>query len=263
MTNELDPIAAFAEERRETIAGYEQDEELKHLSADWRREAMAKRYVYNFDWLGRPIIQYPQDIQAVQEIVWRTRPDLIIECGIAHGGSLILSASMLALLDLCDATEAGEVLDPASPKRKVIGIDIDIRSHNRKAIEAHPLANRIEMVEGSSIEPSVVAEVLDRAAGFQRIMVCLDSMHTHDHVLGELNAYAPLVTKGCYCIVFDTLVEDLPRDFFRDRPWNPGNSPKTAVDEFLKDNSDFKIDHDMESKLLVTVAPGGFLERIR
>ena len=256
-------MANFNDEVVERIAAARASKSLNDTAQRFLEETIEAKYSYNFFWLGRPIIQYPQDIQAVQEIVWRTRPDLIIECGIAHGGSLILSASMLALLDLCDATEAGRPLDTTRPSRKVIGIDIDIRAHNRAAIEAHPLANRIEMVEGSSTDPSVVAEVKNRAAGFARVMVCLDSMHTYNHVLGELAAYAPLVTKGCYCIVFDTLVEELPEGFFEDRPWNPGNSPMTAVDEFLSGNSEFRVDSDIESKLLITVAPGGFLERVR
>lgn len=219
------------------------------------------QYSYNFYWAGRPIIQYPQDMVALQEIVWATRPDLIIETGIAHGGSLILSASLLAMLEYCDAAEAGETLDPARPRRKVLGIDIDIRPHNRAAIESHPLAARIEMIEGSSIAPAVVADVRARAEGAGRVMVCLDSNHTHDHVFAELEAYAGLVTVGCYCIVFDTVVEDLPAELTGDRPWGPGDNPKTAVHAWLPDNPDFEIDHDRDAQLLISVAPHGYLRR--
>lgn len=257
----MDPIKQFAMERQAAIAGYDADEEFKALSSQWRQMSMDKRYVYNFDWMGRPIIQYPQDIQAIQELVWSTRPDLIIETGIAHGGSIILSASMLAMLDMCDAIEAGTTLDPKVSRRKVIGIDIDIRKHNRDAIEKHPMASRIEMIEGSAIAESVIDQVRRASEGYERVMVCLDSMHTHDHVLAELEAYAPLVTSGCYCVVFDTFVEDLPHGFFNDRPWNVGDNPKTAVREYLKTHPEFSIDKAVEGKLMVTVAPDGFLLR--
>jgi cephalosporin hydroxylase len=241
-----------------------QDAELAAKSLDWMLHSGAKYgYSYNFAWLGRPVIQYPQDTMAMQELVWQTRPDLIIETGIAHGGSLVLSATLLALLDYCDAVTHGTILDPRHPRRKVIGIDIDIRAHNRVAIEAHPMAHRIEMIQGSSAASEVIAEVGKRAAGFARIMVCLDSNHTHEHVLAELNAYAPLVTAGCYCIVFDTVIEDMPKGYFTDRPWDQGNSPRTAVCEYLRTHPEFSIDAEMHDKLQITVARGGFLKRIQ
>lgn len=257
----MDPIKQFSMERQAAIAGYATDQEFETLSSQWRQMSMDKRYVYNFDWLGRPIIQYPQDIQAVQELIWATRPDLVIETGIAHGGSIILSASLLAMLDMCDAIEAGVTLDPRASRRKVIGIDIDIRKHNREAIEKHPMASRIELIEGSAVSDAVVDQVRQASQGYQRVMVCLDSMHTHDHVLAELEAYAPLVTPGCYCVVFDTFVEDLPKDFFENRPWNVGDNPKTAVHQYLKDHPEFSIDKTFDTKLMVTVAPDGFLVR--
>ncbi|EJL51827.1 cephalosporin hydroxylase [Rhizobium sp. CF122] len=257
----MDPIKQFMDERAATAATYNADVDFQKASRHWRELSMDKRYVYNFDWLGRPIIQYPQDIQAVQELVWRTRPDLIIETGIAHGGSLVLSASLLAMLDMCDAIATGATIDPRVSKRKVIGIDIDIRAHNRAAIEAHPMSSRISMLQGSSIARDVVDQVKAMARGYERVMVCLDSMHTHEHVLAELEAYAPLVTPDCYCVVFDTFVEDLPPGFFADRPWNVGDNPKTAVHTYLKSHSEFEIDRDFESKLMVTVAPDGFLRR--
>lgn len=225
--------------------------------------ANALKYSYHFEWMGRPIIQYPQDVMAVQELVWTARPDLIIETGIAHGGSLIMSASMLALLDLSDAIQSGATISPRDSRRKVIGVDIDIRDHNRAAIESHPMSGRIHMLQGSSIDPAVVAEVRRLAAGYQRVMVFLDSMHTHAHVAAELEAYAPLVTPGSYCVAFDTVIEDMPADWFPDRPWGHGNNPKTAVKEFLKGHGDFQLDEEIERKLLITVAPGGFLKRIR
>ena len=224
-------------------------------------ESISARYSYSFSWLGRPVIQYPQDIVAVQELIWRVRPDLIIETGIAHGGSLILSASLLALLDMCDAIECGASFDPRESRRRVIGIDIDIRSHNRQAIDSHPMASRIDMIEGSSISHNVVAAVHERAKACRNIMVFLDSNHTHEHVLSELEAYAPLVSAGSYCVVFDTVVDDMPKTMFPDRPWGPGDNPKTAVHEYLKTHPEFEIDADIPNRLLITVARDGYLVR--
>lgn len=257
-----DPIKQFHQERSRQIAAYQSDGVFTTQSQGWLEASMRRRYVYNYDWMGRPIIQYPQDMVAMQEIVWATRPDLIIETGIAHGGSLVLSASLLAMLDYCDASLAGVELDPKAGKRKVLGLDIDIRPHNRAAIESHPLAHKIDMIQGSSVSPDIVAQVEEYARGYRRVMVCLDSNHTHEHVLAELHAYAPLTTKGCYCVVFDTFVEDMPNDLFPDRPWATGDNPKTAVWEYLKTHSEFEIDRSIQNKLQITVAPDGFLKRV-
>jgi len=243
----------FKEECNKEIA-LQNNPELWQKTYDWMFADNMKHYSYHFEWLGRPIIQYPQDIVQFQEIVWRTKPDLIIETGIAHGGSLVLSASMLALLDISP---------PPQKKRMVLGIDIDIRKHNREAIEAHPLANKIKMIEGSSIDENLVKEVRNFAKNFQSIMVCLDSNHTHDHVLQELELYAPLVSVGNYCIVWDTVVEDMPEGSTPDRPWGKGNNPKTAVWEYLKTHAEFEIDRDIQNKLLITVAPDGYLKKVR
>lgn len=258
----MNPIEQFEQERGARITAYGADDDFKVLSRAWLEASMRRQYVYNFNWLGRPIIQYPQDMVAMQELVWQVKPDLIIETGIAHGGSLVLSASLLAMLDMCEAIEAGESIDPRVSRRKVLGVDIDIRDHNRAAIEAHPMASRIRMIQGSSIAPEVVAQVREAAAGFERVMVCLDSMHTHDHVLAELEAYAPLVAVGSYCVVFDTFVEDMPPRFFADRPWDVGNNPKTAVQAWLKTHPEFVVDREIENKLMVTVAPNGFIKRV-
>jgi cephalosporin hydroxylase len=258
----MDPIAAFNQERNLRIARAETDLAMQTLSAQWREESMQRMYVYNFSWLGRPIIQYPQDMVGLQEIVWDTKPDLIIETGIAHGGSLVFSASLLALLEMCESIETGAAFNPAKPKRKVLGVDIDIRSHNKDAILAHPLANRIEMIQGSSIASETIAAVKDIAKDFSNILVCLDSNHTHAHVLAELEAYAPLVGRGNYCVVFDTFVEDVPKALFADRPWGPGDNPKTAVQKYLSTHSEFQIDKSIENKLGITVAPSGYLRRI-
>nr|WP_287601777.1 cephalosporin hydroxylase family protein [Thiothrix sp.] len=217
------------------------------------KTSLASKYSYSFSWLGRPIIQYPQDILAMQELIWSIQPDLIIETGIAHGGSLIFSASMLELNAACGGSQVAEVL----------GVDIDIRAHNREAIEAHPMSKRISMIQGSSIAPDIIAQVKAKAAGKQRVLVCLDSNHTHEHVLAELEAYAPLTSVGSYCVVFDTIVEDMPAEMFPDRPWEPGNNPKTAVWEYIKAHPEFEIDKQVDHKLLISVAPDGYLKRVR
>jgi len=246
---------------RQTSAAMAADPAVKRAVADFIAATTPHKYTYHFDWLGRPLIQFPQDIVAVQELVWTVRPDLIIETGIAHGGSLILSASLLALLDLVDAIEGGTMLDPRQSRRRVLGIDVDIRPHNRQAIEAHPLASRIEMIQGSSIAADVIAAVRRRAGDFPTVMVLLDSNHTHAHVLAELEAYAPLVSAGSYCVVFDTIVDEMPKSAFPNRPWGPGDNPKTAVHAFLAGHPEFTIDASVHRKLLLTVAPEGFLKR--
>ena len=251
----------FEKEVIERIQQNQNDADLKQASLDFTRLSTKPQYSYNFFWLGRPIIQYPQDMVAMQELIWRIRPDLIVETGIAHGGSLILSASMLAMIEYCDAITQGTTLHPDQPKRKVVGIDIDIRAHNRQAILDHPMANRIAMMEGSSIDPDIVARVTAMCRNYKRVLVLLDSNHTHDHVRAELDAYAPLVSPGSYCVVFDTIIQDLPEDMYSNRPWGPGNNPKTAVYEFLSSNSEFEIDAQIDNKLLISVAPDGYLRK--
>ncbi|SFS05921.1 Cephalosporin hydroxylase [Dyella sp. OK004] len=260
MTNEIEKFQA---EVAGNIAGLKQDTDVQALSRIWLREITRHKYAYNFTWLGRPLIQFPQDMAAIQELVWRIKPDLIIETGIAHGGSLIMSASLLAMLDYCDATTAGTVIDPRAPRRRVLGIDIDIRPHNRAAIESHPMAHRIDMIEGSSVAPDVIAKVHQIAGNYNRVLVLLDSNHTYEHVLAELQAYAPLVGKESYCVVFDTLIEDMPAEMFDNRSWGKGNNPRTATTAFLANHPEFEVDADIEAKLLITVAPGGYLRRVR
>ena len=255
-------MSDFDDDVRTRVSKNAVDARLMASTEAFFRSSLAAQYSYNFAWLGRPIIQYPQDIVAMQELIWQVKPDLIIETGIAHGGSLIFSASMLAQLDICEAIETGASFNPRESRRKVLGIDIDIRAHNRAAIEAHPMATRIQMIQGSSIAPDTVAQVHAIAADHSRVLVCLDSNHTHDHVLAELEAYAPLVSAGSYCVVFDTIIEDMPGSMFPDRPWGPGNNPKTAVWEYLKTHPEFEIDQSIPHKLLITVASDGYLKRI-
>lgn len=253
----------FKNEVIERTSAISDDKQLYETAAAFMHASIASKYSYNFSWQGRPIIQYPQEMVAMHELIWQIKPDLIIETGIAHGGSLIFNASQLAQLDLCDAIEAGAMLDPKNSKRKVLGIDIDIRAHNRAAIEGHLMASRIQMIQGSSIAPDIIAQVQDIAANYSRVLVCLDSNHTHDHVLAELQAYAQLTSIGSYCCVFDTVIEDMPANMFPDRPWGQGDNPKTAVWEYLKSHPEFEIDKSIQHKLLITVAPDGYLKRVK
>lgn len=254
-------IEKFATECDAEIKLLGNDSEADRISLNWLVYTSKFKYSYHFRSLGVPLIQYPQDMVAVQELIWSIKPDLIIETGIAHGGSLILSASMLALLDMTDAIVDGRQIDPNVSSRKVLGVDIDIRDHNRAAILAHPMASRIEMIQGSSVAPDIIERVRTFARNYKRIMVFLDSNHTHAHVLEELKAYASLTSKDSYCIVFDTVIEDMPEDAFPDRPWGRGDNPKTAVWEFLKSHPEFEIDRMVQDKLMITVAPDGYLRR--
>ncbi len=258
----MDPAEQFKQEVKNNIEGLSGDRDLQTRSRDWTREVARHNWSYNFRWMGRPAIQFPNDAWAMQELIWEVKPDLIIESGIAHGGSLVCYASMLAMLDVAEAVESAGSMDPRKTKRKVLGLDIDIRAHNREAIEKHPMRPWIQMIQGSSISPEVVSEVHEIAKSYRRILVSLDSNHTHDHVLSELKAYAPLVSKGSYCAVFDTIVEDMPAELSAARPWGPGNNPKTAVWEYLKSHPEFEIDKSIQHKLLITVAPDGYLRRI-
>jgi cephalosporin hydroxylase len=258
----VNPVQLFKQEVQDNIKGLSKDLKLQALSRDWTRDVARHKWSYNFRWMGRPAIQFPNDAWAMQELIWEVKPDLIIESGIAHGGSLVCYASMLAMLDVAEAVETGGVMDPGKTKRKVLGLDIDIRVHNREAIEQHPMHPWIQMIQGSSIASEVVSQVHEIAKKYKRILVSLDSNHTHDHVLAELEAYAPLVSKGSYCAVFDTIVEDMPAALSAERPWGPGNNPKTAVWDYLKIHPEFEIDKSIHNKLLITVAPDGYLKRV-
>ena len=243
-----DPIQEFIEERKQRLRQNGINKDLQKAASNFNVESNKVQYSYNFSWMGRPIIQYPQDMIAMQEIIWEVKPDLIIETGIAHGGSLIYYASLLELIG----------------KGEVLGIDIDIREHNRREIEKHPMYKRIKMIQGSSIGDEVIEDVKKYAAGEKVVLVCLDSNHTHEHVLSELNLYSSFVSPGSYIVAFDTIVEDLPEGYFsQKRPWGISNNPRTAVDEFLKANKDFEIDESIDNKLLISVAPGGYLKRIK
>lgn len=226
---------------------HNKNKKMKTLASKFMEESIKDKYSYNFHWLGRPIIQYPQDIVAMQEIIWDVKPDLIIETGIAHGGGLVFYASMLELIG----------------KGEVLGIDIDIRKHNKKEIEKHEMFKRIKMIEGSSVDQEVIGKVSETVKNHKKIMVCLDSSHTHRHVLEELNLYSKFVSVGSYIVAFDTIIEYMPKKFFADRPWDKKNNPATAVKVFLGQNKNFVVDKNIDNKLLITVAPGGYLKRIK
>ncbi len=259
-----DPIKKFEDEVDANLRALAEDDNLHGASRVWLREASRYNYSYNFRWLGRPIIQFPQDIVAVQELIFTVQPTLIIETGIAHGGSLILSASMLELNAACGGPQ----------EARVLGVDIDIRAHNRAAIESHPMFKRIDMLEGSSTSEPIVSEICARAEDAERVLVFLDSNHTHAHVLAELRAYAPLVSQGSYCVVFDTIVEDFPKGWFDNRPWDVGDNPKTAVQAYLAELDEqpqigqdgaplhYEIDQRRDAQLLISVAPSGYLRRL-
>ena len=240
---------AFQAECADRVKSNEKNQELTKSAREFMEASIPSQYSYNFSWMGRPVIQYPQDIVAMQELIWEVQPDLIIETGIAHGGSLIMYASFMEMMGITDG--------------QVIGIDIDIRQHNRIEIENHPVFHRVTLLEGSSTDESIVRQVEKLAQGKKRVMVCLDSMHSHDHVLKELSLYSHLVTKGSYLVVFDTIIEDLPDEFYSDRPWSQKDNPKTAVFEYLKQNDRFEIDTAVQNKLLITVAPSGYLKCVK
>jgi cephalosporin hydroxylase len=242
----MTPHDAFRRERDAAIARQGGDAAFASLSHAWFDHSAALRYSYNFEWMGVPIIQYPQDMIAMQQIIWATRPEVVVETGVAHGGSLVFYAAMLSLIG------GGEV----------IGVEIALREHNRAAILAHPMAHAITLVDGSSTAEETVAAVRARVAG-RRAMVVLDSNHTHAHVLAELRAYASLVPVGGYMVAMDTVIERMPADFFPDRPWSRGDNAATAVTAFLAEDDRFAVDAAMDARLMISVAPGGYLRRLR
>ena len=243
------PVQEFVEERKIRVASNGNNEDLLEAAKAFNTASNKAQYSYNFSWMGRPIIQYPQDMIAMQELIWELKPDLIIETGIAHGGSLIYYASLLELI---------------GNDGYVLGVDIDIREHNKLEIENHPMFKRIKMIQGSAIDTALVSQVAEHAKSKKRVLVCLDSNHTHDHVLSELELYAPFVTLDSYIVVFDTIVENLPEGYFANkRPWGIGNNPMTAVHAFLAKNDAFVIDAAIDNKLLISVAPSGYLKKVK
>jgi cephalosporin hydroxylase len=241
-----DDRVEFEAQKRHDAAALAKDVELTAAALDVFARADEHSYSYLWSWLGVPIIQIPQDILVVQEIVWAHRPQLIIETGVARGGSVILFSSLLELI--------GE--------GTVVGIDVDIRAHNRATIEEHPMSKRVRLVEGSSTDQRIVEEIAAMASSVDRVMVVLDSNHTHEHVSKELELYADFVTPGQFLVVADTVVESLPPQAHRPRDWGPGNNPATALAEFLARRHDFAVDDFIDNKLLMSSSPGGYLRRL-
>lgn len=244
----MDALDQFYQLKQQHIEALGKDREALSLSREWLRRVTENRYSYHFAWMGVPIIQFPQDIVAMQEIIWRIKPDLIIETGIAHGGSIVFYASMLELI-------GGD--------SHIVGVDVDIRAHNRSILEQHPLRHRYTLIEGSSTTEATVEKVRQFAKSRKRILVCLDSNHTHDHVLNELRLYSPFVSQGSYLVVFDTIIEYFDASNSSSRPWHKGNNPLTAVAEFLLKDDRFQVDTEIDAKLLISAAPGGYLKRIK
>lgn len=260
----MNPYDYLSESINKGLLEQENNESIKSATKKFLQATVDINYSYRFRWSGVPIIQLPPDLIALQEIIWNVKPDLIIETGIAHGGSLVFSASMLSHLELCESIKNKTNFDPFNPKRIVVGIEIDLKEQNKKVLADHPMNTRIKILEGSSIDPKIINQVKEIAKDYNTILVCLDSLHTHDHVLSELLAYGGLVTKDSYCVVFDTGIEDTtPSCFAASRPWGRGNNPKTAVWEFLKTHPEFEIDEDIQKKILLTCAPEGYLKRIK
>lgn len=244
----MDDRQDFLSERKARLARIKDNATLLKKSREFLLATVAAKYSYGFDWMGVPVIQYPQDLMAMQEIMWRVKPDLVIETGVARGGSVLFYASMMKLLGV---------------NGRVVGIDVDIRPSNRDSIEGHPLGEFVALIEGSSIEAETIDKVASFASKARRIMVALDSHHSHDHVLRELELYSPFVKKGSYVVVFDTGIEFLPPDLIGDRPWGPGNSPSSAISSFLSSNDRFVVDDEMDAKLLISVAQSGYLNCVR
>ncbi len=237
-------METFYQQKRANIRLLGADHDIRDLTKAWFRGVSKHRYSYHFSWLGIPVIQFPQDLVAMQEIIWSVKPDAIIETGVAHGGSLVFHASMLELI-------GGDGI--------VIGVDVEIRSHNRRAIEAHSLSKRVKLVEGSSIDTETIVQVEDLLLGKKNPLVILDSNHSSAHVMAELDLYQRFVKRGSYLVVLDTIIDEMPEEFSDGKPWGPGRGPKAAVHQFLRKTERFVIDKEYNDKLLVSVAPDGFL----
>lgn len=219
--------------------------ELEEIGLKWVKVSAENRLSYEIDWLGVPVIQTPEDLILMQELIFNVRPDFIIETGIGHGGGLIYYASVMELLN----------------KGRVIGVDIEIREHNRKAIEAHPLYKRIKLIEGDSVSNETIQEVKKTLLPGSNVIVCLDSDHTKPHVFKELQLYHQFVRPGGYVVVFDTNTSKLAELDACDKKYI-NNGPKEAIEEFLKTNGDFEIDVSY-NKLYISYSPDGYLRRTR
>jgi len=234
----------FEQLLRESAAAMAADENLRRDALDVLVRADRYRWIHQTTWMGEPLLNLPQDMFAMQEIIFKTRPKYIVEIGVAWGGGLLFYATLLDVLG----------------GNKAIGVDTFIPDDLRQRLMSHGrLSERICLVNGSSIEQTTLQQVQSLLGDSREVMVFLDSFHTHDHVLQELRFYSPLVGKGHYLICGDTILEDIPVQEHRSRPWGPGNNPKTAIEQFLRENDRFQVDRAIEHKLLLTCNPGGYL----
>ena len=221
------------------------------LSTLWTRIGWNQKYTYGFSWFGRPIIQMPEDIVRIQEVIWRLQPDFVVETGIAHGGSLVFYASILKAIG----------------KGRVVGVDIEIRPHNLAAIDAHPLKPLITTIEGSSIDPAIVGKVRAQIPAGATVLVLLDSNHSYAHVMAELEAYAPLVSVGSYIVATDGVMEYLAGDPRTQADWG-ANNPRRAALDFAKLRSDFVHEqpapgfHEASTDVRTTYWPDAYLKRV-
>ena len=238
---------AFELEKNQEIQRALADPELLSKGRDFLIHSDRYKYGYYWTWMGLPIIQMPEDIALTQEIMWETKPDFVIEAGIAWGGSLALYAAFQELQGF----------------GQVIGIDVTIPAHNRDAIMSTPVSHRITLIEGSSSDPEVFEQISSQIPEGSNILLVLDSNHTHDHVLAELKLWSPLLQKGNFIIVSDTIVEVIPEQKHRPRPWGPGNNPMTGMQEFLESNGRFTSSNAYSDRAIVSFNPSGYLKCIK
>lgn len=246
-----DDRAEFERQKEIDTAAMSNDRALFDASTDLVLASDKYRYSYLWSWMGVPIIQRPADVLALQEIVWETKPDVIVETGVARGGSVVFFASLLRML--------------GKPDGKVIGVDIDIRAHNRDTIERHPMASSIALIEGSSVAPETIQKVNAHIMDGASVMVVLDSDHSRNHVLAELRAYCNLVSKGQFLVAADTILGFIPPEkapTYYSKVLLAGDEPLAAVRAFLAENDSFALD-PINGKLIMSSSPHGYLRRVK
>ena len=240
----------FEEAKREQSVALGNDDQVFEQSLDLITSIDKYDYSYLWSWMGVPIIQMPADVMATQEVIWATKPDVIIETGVARGGSVLFMASLLEMLG----------------GGKVVGVDIDIRAHNRATIEDHVMSKRVVLIEGGSVDEDTLASVRAQIPKGARVMVVLDSDHSREHVLSECRAYGQMVTEGCYLVVADTLVGHITEDKAptkRSKIWFKGDEPLSALNDYLAENDRFLVDPVLNGKLVLSSSPGGYLQCVK
>ena len=236
----------FRSERADWRASLGADDTLRQQGIDLQLAADDHHYTYSWEWLGVPIIRLPDDIVVLQELIWAYRPQRIVETGVARGGSMLLDSSLMTLSGI----------EPA-----VLGIDISIFAHTHEALAEHPMSRGVTLLETSSVSDEAVSAARDFLGNAERALLVLDSNHTHEHVLAELRVLAPLLPVGSFILVADTIVEELPQGHYVNRPWDRGNSPLTAANQFLGENPGFVRDTEWSRRALLTEFRDGILRR--